>query len=81
MTTTLVLGGNGKTGSRVAALLHELDRPVRIGSRTGDPRFDWADDTTWAPALHEVDPAYISYYPDVSFPGATSLSRSSTSPM
>ena len=70
MTTTLVLGGNGKTGSRVAARLPELDRPVRIGSRTGDPRFDWADDTTWAPALHEVDSAYISYYPDVSFPGA-----------
>ena len=70
MTTTLVLGGNGKTGSRVAARLPGLDRPVRIGSRTGDPRFDWADDTTWAPALHEVDSAYVSYYPDVSFPGA-----------
>jgi uncharacterized protein YbjT (DUF2867 family) len=70
MTTTLVLGGNGKTGSRVAARLHVLGRPVRIGSRTGDPRFDWADDRTWAPALHGVDSAYISYYPDVSFPGA-----------
>jgi uncharacterized protein YbjT (DUF2867 family) len=70
MTTTLVLGGNGKTGSRVAARLRELGRPVRIGSRTGDPRFDWADDTTWAPALRGVESAYISYYPDVSFPGA-----------
>ena len=70
MTTTLVLGGNGKTGSRVAARLRELGRPVRIGSRTGEPRFDWADDTTWAPALHGVGSAYISYYPDVSFPGA-----------
>jgi uncharacterized protein YbjT (DUF2867 family) len=70
MTTTLVLGGNGKTGSRVAARLRELGRPVRIGSRTGDPRFDWADDTTWTPALRGVESAYISYYPDVSFPGA-----------
>jgi uncharacterized protein YbjT (DUF2867 family) len=70
MTTTLVLGGNGKTGSRVAARLREFGRPVRIGSRTGDPRFDWADDTTWAPALRGVESAYISYYPDVSFPGA-----------
>ena len=70
MTTTLLLGGNGKTGSRVAARLRELGRPVRIGSRTGDPRFDWADDTTWAPALRGVESAYISYYPDVSFPGA-----------
>ena len=70
MTTTLVLGGNGKTGSRVAARLRQLGRPVRIGSRTGDPRFDWADDTTWPPALRGVESAYISYYPDVSFPGA-----------
>jgi uncharacterized protein YbjT (DUF2867 family) len=70
MTTTLVLGGNGKTGSRVAARLRELGRPVRIGSRTGDPRFDWADDTTLTPALRGVESAYISYYPDVSFPGA-----------
>ena len=70
MTTTLVLGGNGKTGSRVAARLLELGRPVRIGSRTGEPRFDWADDTTWAPALRGVGSVYISYYPDVSFPGA-----------
>jgi uncharacterized protein YbjT (DUF2867 family) len=70
MTTTLVLGGNGKTGSRVAARLPEDGRPVRIGSRTGDPRFDWADDTTWAPVLRGVESAYISYYPDVSFPGA-----------
>ena len=70
MTTTLVLGGNGKTGSRVAARLRELGRPVRIGSRTGDPRFDWADDKTWPPALRGVESAYISYYPDVSFPGA-----------
>lgn len=70
MTRTLVLGGNGKTGSRVAARLRELGRPVRIGSRTGDPRFDWADDTTWPPALRGVESAYISYYPDVSFPGA-----------
>ena len=70
MTRTLVLGGNGKTGSRVAARLRELGRPVRIGSRTGDPRFEWADDTTWPPALRGVESAYISYYPDVSFPGA-----------
>ena len=70
MTTTLVLGGNGKTGSRVAARLRELGRPVRIGSRKGDPRFDWADDATWPPALRDVESTYISYYPDVSFPGA-----------
>jgi uncharacterized protein YbjT (DUF2867 family) len=67
MTTTLVLGGTGKTGRRVATrLAHE----VRIGSRSGQPPFDWADDTTWAAALDGVDSVYVSYYPDVSFPDA-----------
>jgi uncharacterized protein YbjT (DUF2867 family) len=47
----LVLGGNGKTGSRVAARLRERGVPVRIGSRTGEPPFDWEDRSTWAPAL------------------------------
>lgn len=76
MTTTLVLGGTGKiggigkTGSRVAALLRDLGTNVRIGSRTSEVPFDWDDDTTWAPALDGVDSAYLCYYPDVSFPGA-----------
>ena len=51
MTTTLVLGGTGKTGSRVAARLRDLGTNVRIGSRTSEVPFDWDDDTTWAPAL------------------------------
>jgi uncharacterized protein YbjT (DUF2867 family) len=67
MTTTLVLGGTGKTGRRVAT---RLPHDVRIGSRSGQPPFDWTDDATWAPALKGVDAVYISYYPDVSFPDA-----------
>jgi len=43
---------------------------VRIGSRTGEPPFDWQDEATWASALHGVGSVYVSYYPDVSFPGA-----------
>lgn len=70
MTTTLVLGGTGKTGSRVAARLRNLGTNVRVGSRTSDVPFDWEDDSTWAAALDGADSAYISYYPDVSFPGA-----------
>jgi len=70
MTTTLVLGGTGKTGSRVAARLRDLGVNVRIGSRASEVPFDWDDDTTWAPALDGVDSAYVCYYPDVSFPGA-----------
>jgi uncharacterized protein YbjT (DUF2867 family) len=67
MTTTLVLGGTGKTGRRIAS---RLPHDVRIGSRAWRPPFDWTDDTTWAAALKGVDSAYISYYPDVSFPDA-----------
>jgi uncharacterized protein YbjT (DUF2867 family) len=67
MTTTLVLGGTGKTGRRIAT---RLPHDVRIGSRSGEPPFDWTDDETWAPALKGVDAVYISYYPDVSFPDA-----------
>jgi uncharacterized protein YbjT (DUF2867 family) len=67
MTTTLVLGGTGKTGRRVAT---RLPHDVRVGSRSGQPPFDWADNTTWAPAIDGVDSVYISYYPDISFPEA-----------
>ena len=67
---TLVLGGTGKTGRRVAERLAARGLPVRIGSRFGEPPFDWEDRSTWAPALDGVGAAYISYYPDVAVPGA-----------
>jgi uncharacterized protein YbjT (DUF2867 family) len=35
--TTLVLGGTGKTGRRVAERLTARGLPVRIGSRSGEP--------------------------------------------
>jgi hypothetical protein len=41
--TTLVHGGTGKTGRRVAQRLAALGRPARAGSRSGRPRFDWQD--------------------------------------
>ncbi len=68
--TTLVLGANGKTGSRVAKRLAALGQPVRRGSRTSEPRFDWSDPASWAPALDGVDAVYLSYQPDLAFPGA-----------
>jgi uncharacterized protein YbjT (DUF2867 family) len=67
---TLVLGGTGKTGRRVAERLAARGLPVRIGSRFGEPPFDWEDRSTWAPALDGAGAAYISYYPDVAVPGA-----------
>ena len=56
----LVIGGTGKTGRRVAARLQDRGVPVRIGSRTGAPPFDWEDRSTWAPALHGTRAAYVS---------------------
>jgi uncharacterized protein YbjT (DUF2867 family) len=68
--TTLVLGGTGKTGRRVAARLRAQGRPVRIGSRSGSPPFDWAEPDTWDDVLRGADAAYVVYYPDLAFPGA-----------
>jgi nucleoside-diphosphate-sugar epimerase len=43
---TLVLGGTGKTGSRVAERLLARGRRVRIGSRGARPPFDGDDELT-----------------------------------
>jgi uncharacterized protein YbjT (DUF2867 family) len=69
--TTLVLGGTGKTGSRLAQRLKDRQQTVRLGSRRGTPPFDWNDATTWPAALKGVDSVYLSYYPDLAAPGAT----------
>jgi uncharacterized protein YbjT (DUF2867 family) len=66
----LVLGGTGKTGRRVAKRLIGRGVPTRVGSRVGDPPFDWNDRSTWAPALQGVRAVYVSYYPDLAVPGA-----------
>src|SRR5215472_2202731 len=76
--TTLVLGGTGKTGRRVAQRLGERGLPVRIGSRSAHPPFDWEDQATWAPTLRDVGSAYVTYYPDVSLPQAPGAIRSFT---
>jgi uncharacterized protein YbjT (DUF2867 family) len=73
MEATLVLGGTGKTGRRVAEGLKALGVPVRIGTRAGQPPFDWEDESTWAPALQGVSRAYVSYYPDLAAPGAVEV--------
>ncbi|TMR93111.1 NAD(P)H-binding protein [Nonomuraea basaltis] len=68
--TILVLGGTGKTGRRVADRLTALDLPVRIGSRSSVPAFEWTDRATWPAVLDGVSAVYVSYYPDLAFPGA-----------
>lgn len=69
--TTLVIGGTGKTGQRVVTRLQAAGLPVRIGSRSATPAFDWNNDSTWDAALAGVSAVYITYAPDLAMPGAT----------
>lgn len=66
----LVIGSTGKTGRRIAARLKALGHTVREGSRQSATPFDWEKPDTWAPALRGAHSAYISYSPDLGFPGA-----------
>lgn len=66
----LVIGGTGKTGSRVAENLKAAGHQVRIGSRSQTPAFDWEQPETYVPALTDMDAAYVTFYPDLAVPGA-----------
>jgi uncharacterized protein YbjT (DUF2867 family) len=56
----LVLGGTGKTGSRLAAKLAKLGLNVRTAARHGaDVHFDWDAPTTHRPALQGIDRLYL----------------------
>lgn len=70
--TVLVLGATGKTGSRVAQQLTERGIEVRKASR---PTFDWDDRSTWTAAVTGIGAAYLTYYPDLAFPGAAEAIR------
>ena len=68
--TVLVVGATGKTGRRVVERLRACDVPVRLGSRSAQPAFDWEDPATWGAALRGASAAYVSYLPDLAGPGA-----------
>jgi len=68
---TLVLGGTGKTGRRVAERLRAKGDSVRVGSRSAVPPFDWDNEKSWDECLKDVTAAYITYAPDLAIPGAT----------
>lgn len=72
---TLILGGTGKTGSRVARRLAERGIGVRVASRAGQTRFDWDDDRTWPAAVRGATAAYLVYAPDLAAPGAADQVR------
>ena len=66
----LVIGSTGKTGIRIARTLSKRGYSVRHGSRNSDIPFDWDRPETWPAALAGVSSAYVSYFPDLAFPGA-----------
>lgn len=68
--TTAIVGGNGKTGWRVAERLERAGRPVRSLSRSSNVPFDWEEPATWAPALRGAGSLYLTYHPDLAVPGA-----------
>jgi uncharacterized protein YbjT (DUF2867 family) len=75
----LVIGGTGKTGRRVAERLRARGVPIRIGTPSSDPPFDWLDPSTWAPAVQGVKAAYVTYSTpgggDLAFSGAADRVR------
>ena len=71
----LVLGSNGKTGSRIVERLRAAGNEVRLGSRSATPPFDWNDRTTWPAVLEGIRATYVAYQPDLCVPGAVDTVR------
>ena len=71
----LVLGSNGKTGSRIVERLRAAGNEVRLGSRSATPPFDWNARTTWPAVLDGIGAAYVAYQPDLCVPGAVDTVR------
>ena len=71
----LVIGKNGKTGSRVNERLQALGYATRPVSRSTTPSFDWEKPETWRSAIEGTASAYITYQPDLAVPNAEAAIR------
>jgi len=71
----LIIGKNGKTGTRVNQRLQALGHATRPVSRTTKPSFDWDKPETWRSAIEGTTAAYVTYQPDLAVPGAESTIR------
>ncbi|WP_407157477.1 NmrA family NAD(P)-binding protein [Bradyrhizobium sp. STM 3557] len=67
----LIVGGAGKTGSRVNARLQALGIATRPVSRSTVIAFDWNRPETWSAALDGVSKAYVTYQPDLAIERAS----------
>ena len=70
-TPILVLGATGKTGRRVAARLEAMELPIRRGSRSATPAFDWNQRSSWDACLDGMASVYINYPSDLPIPGSS----------
>jgi len=68
----LIIGKNGKTGSRVNQRLQALGYATHPVSRSTHPSFNWENPATWRPAIEGTRAAYVTYQPDLAVPGAES---------
>ena len=68
--TIAIIGGLGKTGRRVAALMEQAGYSTRPLSRSTTPAFDWDQPDGWAAALDGTHAAYATFQPDLSVPHA-----------
>ncbi len=66
----LIIGKNGKTGSRVNLRLQAMGHATRPVSRSTVPSFDWENSTSWRAAIKGTRAAYVTYQPDLAVPQA-----------
>jgi uncharacterized protein YbjT (DUF2867 family) len=71
----LVLGANGKTGSRVVERFEKRNLPVRKGSRSAVPKFDWEYSENWKEVLEGISSVYITFQPDLAVEGSDDAIR------
>lgn len=69
--TVAVTCPRGKTGSHVLTCLADAGVETRPLGRQEAARFDWADESTWAPALAGCSAAWLAYQPDLAMPEAS----------
>lgn len=68
----LIIGKNGKTGTRVNQRLQAIGYETRAVSRSTTPAFDWGNPETWRTSMEGIRAAYVTYQPDLAVPNATS---------
>lgn len=59
MSEFLILGGTGKVGSRVSHVLAASGHEPRVAGRRARTRFDWREESSWAPALEGADGVFV----------------------